>query len=356
MRQASPIQAHGESMRGSGRFSLRSLSPVGSTARGDPHPGFASSSSGMRRTLRSNSESSHEGKRSSIHFPLFTRSTKSSPKSSKWASRFEDSSDEEVGTLTGFQSRINDSSDEDESRPSSSRASKSLGRAALHSSAAAARVSRPAPVLELEEDSPDLPDSDDDFMPSPLQDSQKRVSSNNFAARRGSGAIGTSTLGRSGSGRGGVPPSLTAHTSPTKDTRSSLLGILRRNKRADHAGKIQRSEPVDSAARRDTKLERDVRQLKDLRGERPSSPKLQKKTSTSRSNSGGLQRPTSAGNLFSRSAATGAVKRPSVGDRRSFSLGLNPNNDEFENGSVDSSGLLKKKKFGALRRMFKLDE
>ncbi|KAI0097195.1 hypothetical protein GGR51DRAFT_484391 [Nemania sp. FL0031] len=355
MRQASPVQPHHEPMRGSGRFSLRSLSPAGSTVRGEPHAAFAASSSGMRRTLRSNSESSQEGKRSSIHFPLFTRSAKSSPKSSKWASRFEDSSDEDAGLPADFQSRINDSSDEDESRPGSSRASKSLGKAALHSSTTAQRVSRPAPVPELEEDSPDLPDSDDDFMPSPLQDPQNRVSSNNFTPRRGSGAIGTSTLGRSGSGRGGVPPSLVSPTSPTKDRRGSFLGILRRNKRAD-AGKIQRSEPVESAARRDTKLERDTRQLKDLRGERPSSPKLQKKTSVSHSDSGGLQRPTSAGNLFSRSATTGTVKRPTMSDRRSFSLGLNPNNDEFENGSVDSSGVLKKKKFGALRRMFKLDE
>ncbi|KAI1124024.1 hypothetical protein F5Y10DRAFT_39741 [Nemania abortiva] len=363
MRQTSPMLPHHEPTRGSGRFSLRSLSPVGSTIRGEPNAAFATSPSGMRRTLRSNSESSYEGKRSSLHFPLFTRSTKSSPKNSKWASRLEDSSDEDVGPVAGFQSRINDSSDEDENLLNSPRAPKPLGKAALHSSAAAPECSRPAPVPELEEDSPDLPDSDDDLMPSPLQNSQSRVTNSDFASRpgtgrTGSGAIGTSTLGRSRSGRGGLPPSFTSSTPPTKDTRSSLLGILRRNKRADHASKIQRSEPIDSAARRDTKLERDVRQLKDLRSDQPSSPKLQKKTSVGRSDSGGLARPTSAGNLFSRSATTGAGKRPTIGDRRSFSLGLNPNNDSFEveNGSVDSPSVLKKKKFGALRRMFKLDE
>ncbi|KAI0867941.1 hypothetical protein GGS24DRAFT_245372 [Hypoxylon argillaceum] len=354
MRQTSASQPRHESTRGSGRFSLRSLSPVGSTVRHDPTIG------GMRRTLRSNSESSHEGKRSSIHFPIFTRSTKSSPKSSKWASRFEDSSDEDVGSLTGFQSRIDDSSDEDTRRPSSSRTSKSLGKAAFRGSATVPSLSRPAPVPELEEDSPELPDSDDDFMPGLLQNTRNGATQGDFSSRLGAGhsssrAIGTSTLGRSRFGRGGPPPLLTSPASPTKDPRGSLFSILRRNKRADQTGKIQRSEPVESAARRDTKLERDLKQLKDLRGDQPSSPKLQKKTSMIRSDSGGLQRPTSAGNLFSRS---GTAKGPSLGNRRSYSLGLNPNNDmhEFENASIDSSGLPKKKKFGALRRMFKLDE
>ncbi|GAW19617.1 hypothetical protein ANO14919_091050 [Xylariales sp. No.14919] len=363
MRQTSPTQPH-RSTNGSGRFSLRSLSPAGSTVYPESHTGFATHSpGGMRRTLRSNSESSHEGKRSSVHFPLFTRSAKSSTKTSRWSSRFDDSSDEERRTSVGYLSRLGDSSDEEDSRPAPSKESQSLGKATLRTSATAPSLSRPATVPEIEEDSPELPDSDDDLMSSPLQSPQSKVAERDFASRlaterRNSGAIGTSTLGRSRSGRGGLTPSFTSPELPAKDKRGSLLSRLRRSKRSDQTGKIQRSELVDSAARRDTRLERDRGQLKDLRSEQPSSPKLQKRMSVSRSGSGGLQRPTSAGNLFGRNATTGATERPTLSDRRSLSLGPNPNTEsyEIENASVESPSVLKKKKFGALRRMFKLDE
>ncbi|KAI8948674.1 hypothetical protein F4801DRAFT_556168 [Xylaria longipes] len=359
MRQTSPIQPHHESTWGSGRFSLRSLSPVGSAVRRESDTSFATPSpSGMKRTLRSSSESSHDGKRSSIHFPLFTRSTKSPPRGSKWTSRFEDSSDEEGGASAGFRSRLQDSSDEEERHLSPVKESKSQGKAALRSSATAPNLSRPAPVPEVEEDSPELPDSDDDLMPSPFQTPQRRVTNGNFAGHLGagrpkSGAIGTSTLGRSRSGRGGLPPSFTSPELSTQDKRGSLLSILRRNKRVGQTDKIQRSGLVDSAARRDTKLERDSDQLKDLRSEQHS-PKLQKKSFISRTDSGLLQRPGSAGNLLGRSA----IERPNLGSRRSVSLGLDPNNEnhDLENASVESPSYPKKKKFGALRRMFKLDE
>ncbi|KAI0803640.1 hypothetical protein GGR55DRAFT_662499 [Xylaria sp. FL0064] len=366
MRQGSFTQPRHESTGGSGRFSLRSLSPAGSTAWSERHGSFATSSpGGMKRTLRSNSESSHEGKRSSVHFPLFGRSTKSASKSSKFTSRFDDSSDEDDGGFARFQSRLRDSSDEEETRPSSSRGSKSLGKATLRSSATAPSLSRPAPVPEVEEDSPDLPDSDDDDddpMPSLLNTPQSRVASSDFAnrlapERQSSGAIGTSTLGRSQSGRGAFTSSITSPALPAKDKRGSFMSRLRLNRRADQGGKIQR-ELVDSAARRDTKLKRDPGQLKELRGEQPSSPKLQKRTSMGRSENGGLQRPTSAGNLFSRSATTGTLERPLFHNKRSFSLGTNPNNEshDHEDASVDNPSVLKKKKFGALRRMFRLDE
>ncbi|KAI1748617.1 hypothetical protein F4782DRAFT_516146 [Xylaria castorea] len=364
MRQASPTQPHHEPMRGSGRFSLRSLSPVGSTARRGSDTSFATPSpGGMKRTLRSNSESSHDGKRSSIHFPLFARSTKSPPKGSRWTSRFDDSSDEEEGASAGFRSRIHDSSDEEESRPSPLKEKKFQGNTAFRSSATAPNLSRPAPVPEVEEDSPELPESDDGLMPSPLQTPQSRVANGNFANHLGAGrprfgAIGTSTLGRSRSGRGGLAPSFTSPELSTQNKRGSLLGMLRRNKRAGQTGKIQRSGLVDSAARRDTKLERDPDQLKDLRSEQHSSPKLQKKSSINRNDSGVLQRPGSAGNLLGRSGTASAIERPNLGGRRSVSLGLDPNNEShnLENASVESPGHSKKKKFGALRRMFKLDE
>ncbi|KAI0859027.1 hypothetical protein F4860DRAFT_280824 [Xylaria cubensis] len=364
MRQTSPTEPHHESMRSSGRYSLRSLSPVGSTARRESDTSLATPSpGGMKRTLRSNSESSHEGKRSSIHFPLFARSIKSPPRGSRWTSRFDDSSDEEDGASAGFRSRIHDSSDEEESRPSPLKETKFRGKATLRTSATAPNLSRPAPVPEVEEDSPQLPESDDDLVPSPLQTPQQRVTNGSFATHLGAerpkfGAIGTSTLGRPRSGRGGLAPSLTSPELSTQDRRSSFLSILRRNKRTGQTGKIQRSELVDSAARRDTKLERDPDQLKGLRSELPSSPKLQKRSSMNRNDSGVLQRPSSAGNLFRRSGTAGTIERPNLGGRRSVSLVLEPNNEShnLENASVESHGYSKKKKFGALRRMFKLDE
>ncbi|KAI3320894.1 hypothetical protein HD806DRAFT_505271 [Xylariaceae sp. AK1471] len=365
MRQNSPLQSpQTGAAKGSGRFSLRSLSPAGSTLRRESNTNSATTPPGMmNRTLRSNSESGHERKRSSMHFPLFGRSTKASLAGSQRLSRFENSSDEDEGAPVSFRSRINDSSDEEDNRPSSSREARSLGKVTLHGSATAPSLSRPTAVPELEEDSPELPDSDDDIMPSPLQSPQSRVTNGDFASRPGlsrpnSVAIGTSTLGRPRSGRGGLTPSFTAPDLPTKDKRGSFLGILRRNKRADQAGKIQRSELVDSAARRDTRLERDLGQLKDLRSEQSPSPRLQKRSSTSRSDSGGLQRPTSAGNLFGRNATTGAIDRPSLVDRRSVSLGLKTNDEgyDLENGNTEALDLPRKKKFGALRRMFKLDE
>ncbi|KAI1172272.1 hypothetical protein F4777DRAFT_521250 [Nemania sp. FL0916] len=368
MRQDASTQPHRESVRGAGRFSLRSLSPAGSSIRHEPNTGFATSSSvGMRRTLRSNSESSQEGKRSSIHFPLFARSSKTSPKASKWASRFENSSDEDDKKIPDFRSRIHDSSDEDETRPRSSREPKPIGKGALNHSGTTPNLPKPAtaPEPEPEDDSPELSDSDDDEMPSPLRTPKSSVTNGDFASRMGagrqsSGAIGTSTLGGSRSGRGGLAPSFTSPATPAKEGRGSLFSMLRRNKKADQTGKIQRSDAVDSAARRDTKLERNPRQLKDLRGEPLTSPKLQKHALIGRSDSGGLPRPTSAGTTTTvgRSATTGAVEWTHASNRRTFSAGVVPQigSFEMENASVDSPSVLKKKKFGALRRMFKLDE
>ncbi|KAI0203367.1 hypothetical protein F4808DRAFT_418442 [Astrocystis sublimbata] len=440
MRQTSTQQPPQEPTRGSGRFSLRSLSPVGSTVRRGSDTSFGASPSGQfRRTLRSNSESSHEAKRSSIHFPLFARSSakppplpKSKPKAragggargSKWSSRFDDSSDEEAGTSAGFMSRLRDSSDEEEEQhvrpgPSSPKGVKDIrsqARAAARASVVPEPLSpRPAPVPEVEEDSPDLPDSDDDVvnddpLPSPMQSPGRARTTfdNSQAVRPKFGAIGTSTLGRGGITPSFTAPELTTSSSPTTpDKRGSLFDILRRNKRAGQTlgspGKIQRSSIlVDSAARRDTRLERDGEELKGLRsiggGEAPTptSPKLQKMQkrhsmvrsgSDSMATAGALRRPNSAGNLLTSSASNsnhaigtkamaGGIERPNMDGRRSVSLGqMVLGGDEggvgghvpvagFEytaassvaGGAAAGDKNAKKKKFGALRRMFKLDE
>ncbi|KAI0395556.1 hypothetical protein F5Y17DRAFT_422761 [Xylariaceae sp. FL0594] len=366
MRQPSPIQSQIEPPKGSGRFSLRSLSPAGSSLRhyASSSPLAASKNSMANRTLRSDARPSHGRSRSPIHIPLFGKSSKSSARGSKLGSRFDDSSDEDGVPPAHFKSRLEDSSDEEDARPTSSGGFGSLKKATLRASATSPGLSRPAPVREVEENSSELPDSDDEFMLSPLHSPQKFAVNGNLAERAGpgrtnSGAIGTSTLGRSGSGRGGLAASVTAPSHGTPEKRGSFMNILRRNKATSRAGKIHRSELVDSAARRDTKLERDSRQLKDLRTDLPSSPRLQKRNSSRQSDVGDVQRPGSAGDIMSRSATTGAALRSSYPtDRRSVSFGQGQGmeNHDLERAGVEGPGLPKKKKFGALRRIFKLDE
>ncbi|KAI1080465.1 hypothetical protein F5B20DRAFT_98197 [Whalleya microplaca] len=360
--------------KASKRFSLRSLSPSGSSFRGNSNVTGSPPVTMMRRTLRSNSESSQEGRRSSLHFPSLGRMSKSpSAKHAKRSSRFGDSSDEDDGggDVPGFRSRFDDSSDEESIRPGTSSRNNPLGRGTLRASAPpSGAVRRSTPVPEVAEDSPDPPDSDDE-MPSPLQSPPGRAS---MAARNGGMArsnsealgtsLGTSTLTRSRSGHGGIITSASTPAMSTQDKRrTSLFGILRRNKRADQAGKIQRPERTESAARRDTKLERNTGTLKDIRGDRPTSPKLQKKSSAKASGSSwplpeNQGRSSSVGNVMPRRDSNAGAdnnnnKNPSLSSRRSTSLAVSsPTYHEDDTATVDR----KKKKFGALRRMFRLDD
>ncbi|KAI2639252.1 hypothetical protein GGS21DRAFT_506724 [Xylaria nigripes] len=341
MRRTSPIQPRSGTARGSSRFSLRSPSPIEPT---NTLPG------GMKLTLRPTRESSVDGKRSSIHFPLFSRSMKSA-KDSKWSSRFEDSSGEDEGPVTSFQSRIRDSSDEEDKRPMSAGDARLQRKGTLRGSITVPSLSRPAPVPELHEESPELPSSDDGLMPSPLRTPGRRVTSDIFTGRPGlgwanSGAIGTSTLGRSRSGRGDLTHSFTTPVLPVPERRGSLLGRLRRNKKADDLGKIQHLELIDSAARRDITLEQDAGQLKDLRNEQTFGPKLQKRLSMSHKNSRESERPTSSQHHFNRSLTADAIGSPKFGHSLDYGV----------ESRIEGPGPLKKKKFGALRRMFKLDD
>ncbi|OTA99457.1 hypothetical protein M426DRAFT_256195 [Hypoxylon sp. CI-4A] len=367
MRPTSAGPSH-ETTKGSGRFSLRSLSPTGSAFRHGLSSNAVSGTAAppMRQTLRSSSVSSQERILPSIHLPSFGRSGKASTaKRSKRTSRLGDSSDEEEGGLPGFRSRFADSSDEDGARPGSSSQAGPLSRGTLRSSAGPAGFRKSTPVPEVEEESPELPDSDDE-MPSPLQSPQNRASiGRQEMTRSTSGALGTGTLTRSRSGRGGFNTSVSTPTTPTRERRSSLMGILRRNKRADATNKIQRSEVAESAARRDTRLERSSEQLRDLR-EQSASPRLQKRNSVKRSDSWplgeageveGVKRSNSAGNLLNQSSTGIATPRPDLQSRRSTSLGIpTAHDDEPDNMPADGSGQRKKKKFGALRRMFGLDD
>ncbi|KAI1881855.1 hypothetical protein JX265_000681 [Neoarthrinium moseri] len=382
MRQdTAPAQtASPEATKGSSRFSLRSLSPSGSPFRRASTTAASSgppASMSMRRTLRSGSDSSKEYKPSSVHFPSFGRS--SGQKAAPRVSRLGDSSDEDEPVPT-FRSRFDNSSDEEDARPST--ASRPLSKGTLRGSATAPAVYKKAttPVPEEDEESPDLPDSDDDpsmHMPSPLQSPASRATAfRPPITERLSSGIGTSTLKRSGSGRGSLQTSATAPviTTPPKERRGSFMGnILRRNKKVDGAGKITRSEIMDSAARRDTKYERSTDELKGIRrDQRPTSPKLQKRGGINRGDSWPLpeatenpDRPSTAGGRVNGAE----VVRPPFAGRRSVSLGL-PGVETQVNGvdvgsvgqfdpSVGAAGAdvtKKKKKFGTLRRMFRLDD
>ncbi|XXH02720.1 hypothetical protein Hte_009105 [Hypoxylon texense] len=358
-----------DATRGSGRFSLRSLSPAGSPFRhgSTANTGGAAPTGMMKRTLRSGSVSSQERVLPSIHIPSFGRSNKAAAtKRSKKTSRFGDSDEEDGGGATNFRSRFDDSSDEDNARPSSSSHARPLSKGTLRASTGTTGFRKSTPVPEADEDSPELPDSDEE-MPSPLRTPRNHSATDGVTmVRSNSGALGTATLTRSRSGRGGFETAATIPAKPNKDRRSSLMGILKRNKRADQAGKIQRSEITESAARRDTKLERSSEQLRGIRDDHPTSPKLQKRASVMRTDSwplaeasegNGMKRSSSAGNVLDLNNTTGGIQRPTLDDRRSMSLGLPMTYDnEHDHVVVDGIGHKKKKKFGALRRMFGLDD
>jgi hypothetical protein len=143
------------------------------------------------------------------------------------------------------------------------------------------------------------------------------------------------------------------------------MSILRR-KKPEPGSKVRKSE-IESAARRDTPLERSKSDLAAVR--RPQSPKLQKRNPLSRENSASWPLPIpdsppkivggEDGRPFSADAGNGVVgseskerERPDMGNRRFTATGLS---------GVDINGVLpeggrKKKKFGALRRMFRLDD
>ncbi|KAK7756545.1 hypothetical protein SLS62_001381 [Diatrype stigma] len=350
-----------EASGGSSRFSLRSLSPGGSVRRNSVmSTGSAPPVSTMRRTLRSGSESSQEG-RNSTHFSSFGRSGRQSlSKKGKKPTRFEDDSDDEEIGDRRFRSRFDDSSDEDVA-PTPLQGGV-LAKGTLRGSASAPTGFKRSPTVpEAVEESPELPDSDDD-LPAHLQTQQRNAAARAALGRSNSESLGTATLTRSRSGHGGFDA--TVSTATVSPKRGSIMSILRRNKKVDQGSKIQRSGLTESAARRDTKLERNADQLKDIR---PVSPKLQKRNgSLKRGESWPLpedaQQPGTAANVpIKNGSVTGSMvdQRPSLAGRRSTSLGISglQGDDELSsyNVIVASDSHKKKKKFGALRRMLHLD-
>ncbi|EAQ89792.1 hypothetical protein CHGG_06411 [Chaetomium globosum CBS 148.51] len=284
MRSASPPRTRNEN-HSSKRFSLRTLSPAGSVS-----PSRAQ----MRTTLRDSSA----GKKAptGIRMPSFGLSYGGGKKSgsnissnkargSRFSSRLADSSDEEKDkeVESGFQSRFEDSSDDEPVMPipaslpkSASAPSASTGLPA-HSLTKASSVASTALPEELEESeaSQDHPNHH-----GPTPQTQPNPSPIN------------STLRRTRSGKGQLPPSQTAPslsrfqpattvdnittvTEGRPSRRHSILSVLRHRKKNSSGGggggavgKIGRAEVSESAARRDTRLERSVGQLERIRSRR----------------------------------------------------------------------------------------
>ncbi|KAK1540040.1 uncharacterized protein CCOS01_01354 [Colletotrichum costaricense] len=335
------------------RFSLRSMSPPASPSQPPISMGNRTT---MRGTLRSDSS---DGSMRRMRLPSFGKSSSKKVTGKPGKSRFGDSSDEEDAGPSGFRSRFVDSSDEDEktapapaphNMPKSMRAS---------SSAAAAAMKVPPPRYdEKAEDSPDLPDSSDEEAPPPPVLQKPKLS-----PRKVSGASGRLVksqsdgqgLPSSGSPRGGLTESSTApavSTRPNHERRGSFLSILRRRKDSD-AGKISRPAAAESGARMDTKLERSASEISALRGTNGS--KLQKLPMENwplvEENFDDEKRPMTADNNKPVDAS-----RPTFMKRRSTNQVLTSGYQEDQvSVQLDPSGK-KKKKFGTLRRMFKLDD
>lgn len=140
------------------------------------------------------------------------------------------------------------------------------------------------------------------------------------------------------------------------------MSILRR-KKADPSSKVRKSD-AESPARRDTPLERSKSELSVLKAERPSTPRLQKKNpngtwplvppSPPNILGGEDGRPFTAddGNGIVSGGPANGVERPDLGNRRFTATGLS-GIDINVNGTGKPR---KKKKFGTLRRMFRLDD
>ncbi|KAL6917928.1 hypothetical protein ACHAPO_000265 [Fusarium lateritium] len=356
----SPAQ---ETPRGSSRFSLRSLSPTGfrrNSNTSSPPP--VAMGGRMRQSLRPESS---EAESSRKRLSGFGRPAKA--KKSKGGSRFEDSSDEDEARPS-FRSRFADSSDEDvpSPMPKQKRVPKTL-RDSTSNGAAAAAMKAPSSRASIQ-DSPDLPDSDDEEE----EQTQQRITSNGAASRS------APVLNRNGSGRGnlGVQNENIEKTGerPGHKRRGSFMSSILRRKR-DPSDKVSRNKS-ENASRKDTHLERAPERLAVIRSNSEGAAhnsRLQKRGANwplkdhehaheeeDRFDEGSQntyvvdeeKRPSTAGGLGSSPSSptnkTGFLKRRSTSHSQMRSHAMSTDGSE--------AGTPKKKKFGALRRMFKLDE
>jgi hypothetical protein len=323
---------------------------------------------GMRASLRGPAKESKSTGGGGLHFGGFGKgSAKGATKATSRSSRFGDSSDEDEPRAGKFRSRFDDSSDEDEVRPLPALSQSMPKTMRSDKRAEAADWTKPtvrrypppkdSPALREEEE-----ESEDE---DPYVEEEKRVT----ASTPQSKVLGSPTA------TAPPRPPLDGGAKSPSSRRGSFMSVLRRKKNKTSGG-IARPERVDSAARRDTKLERSAGELENIRRSgdmdrdieepepvRPLSPRrLSKRTHSMPldavvspgANDWPLptpidqeKRPGTSGNLGTRTMSN-TNDRPAP--RRSMSANL-----LGVEGSV-AGGEKKKKKFGALRKMFGLDD
>ncbi len=419
---------------GSSRFSLRSLSPTGSTTlRGSTD----STAPQLRRTMRDGGGPATNPKRMSSppNLSLATMrhndgdadssggffSSFGKKRGSKLLqrgknpggkapshSRFGDSSDEDddifgngspAGGRTSaarsasagafaFRSRFDDSSDDDSILPSrrtpGSRQDKNHAvpktlRSAGGGSTMRSASARPASVSTPK--SPPLPEEleEDEEMEARRSNTgavypslASSAGPSNFADNNNN--IGTLTVRRTRSGRGEMVPISPMYSPTTTGTAGNSGGLSRQHKRASsimsvlrrrkndgpvsfgHSGtgggnKIQRGELMDSAARRDTQLERSVRELEAMRSSSTGSQGRRAMNKTLRSGSQSLLQDADEDSDDGEGAGVASVP---IGNGGSWPL---PGPSlTFESSIASVSRDKKKKKFPALRRMFRLSD
>lgn len=294
----------------SSRFSVRSMSPPVST------------SGRMRTTLRGDTETQRRASQDSgmgyLRFPGPFGGQKA--KSNKKASRFGDDSsgDDDDDVPHRFASRFGDSSDEDV-------APQTLPRMTIAKTMRGGRPARnaPSPPLPEEEELSDGDDVGGDESPQP-----------------------------GGPASGGFLPE--TQTEPTvqdgKATprRGFMSAVLRRNKKRGGGGGISRREPSESAARRDTNLERSAEEINAIRAN-GGKPRLQKRTNSTPA--GGSNWPLPGDEAEGASDDDDDDVEQVGGDDGHFG-----DDETVETNSVEPevAGEKKKKKFGALRKLFGL--
>lgn len=337
---SSNLQEPSEPQTSGHRFSLRGASPPVS----------------MRTTLRGERRRSNDSGNSYLRFP---GSSGKANKKGKQKSRFgDDSSDEDEGLSRRFTSRFVDSSDEDvaPAEPLPSLRTKTM------------RSGRKGPP------SPPLPEEEE------LSEEEAPAIAGNEEKTPGVISADTS-LRRSRSGRG-------LDAAPRKRG-SFMSSVLRRNKKHNGTAKISRPEPMESAARRDTNLERSADELIALRtNSGHGNPKWHKRIASMPTTNQqdwplGLDQQRThdtigdedkdvfydaadgqeaaaiaavprSPSVLGHSKSQSSIPRPTFLTRRTISANGTINTDGIggEGGEVTR----KKKKFGALRKMFRLDE
>jgi len=279
MRPTSPPSTADDSH--SKRFSLRTLSPTGSTSRHVAEsPRTSMSANTMRTTLR-DSSTGRKPSGGGIRMPSFglpygggkKSGSKKKASGSRASSRFADSSDEEGdgAVSSGFRSRFEDSSDDERVMPipiplpPNKPASTTSGSG--HHLRKESSIASTALPEELEE-SDEFQGRAADATPTQQQPQPTTTTTLNTTLRRT----------RSGRGQLPDPSSTTQATGPETANerhratrRGSFLSVLRHRKKgsgadkASNNNKIGRPEVTESAARRDTRLERSAGQLERIR-------------------------------------------------------------------------------------------